>query len=69
MERRDRHLAVMMSDRLRTALSRAAESRHQTASEFVRQAVVDRLRSDQVQIEPTSTTMTTPSSSPVEQVA
>ncbi len=67
-ERRDKHLAVLMTGSLRAAVTRAAERRYQSASEFVRQATVEALRADG--IEPTtSTTLTTPSSSPVEQVA
>ncbi len=62
-ERRNRHMAVLMSDTLRAALSHAAANRHTTSSEYIRQALLDRLKADR--IEPTtSTTSTSTSTSP-----
>ncbi len=49
MERRDRHLAVMLNPTLRAALTAAAANRHTTSSEYVRQALVDRLRADRIE--------------------
>ncbi len=66
MERKSIHLAILMDRQLRAAVTRAAERRYQSASEFVRQATVEALRADG--IEPTTATSPT-SSSPVEQVA
>ncbi len=59
-ERRNRHMAVLMSDTLRMALSHAAANRHTTSSEYIRQALLDRLKADR--IEPTTTTSPSPSS-------
>ncbi len=68
-EHRKRQINVQMPDALRLALTRAAERRFTNVSEYIRSALVDRLRSDQVQIEPTSASPPAPVSSPVEQVA
>ena len=45
------HLAILMTDQLRAALDRAAESRFTTPSEYTRQALIEKMRADQ--IEPT----------------
>ncbi len=65
-ERRSIHLAVYMNPTLRAALGRAAEHRFTTVSEFARQAIIEKMRADGT--EPTTSTTST-SSSPVEQVA
>ena len=50
-ERRTKHLAILMTDQLRAALNHAAERRFTTPSEYTRQALIEKMRADQ--IEPT----------------
>jgi len=50
-ERRTKHLAILMTDQLRAALDHAAERLFTTPSEYTRQALIEKMRADQ--IEPT----------------
>lgn len=46
-----KNLSILMTDQLRTALSYAAERRFTTPSEYTRQSLIEKMRSDG--IEPT----------------
>ena len=48
-ERRTKHLAVLVTEQFRAAVERAAELRFTTPSEYTRQALIDRMRADQVE--------------------
>jgi len=48
-ERRSNQFAVLLTDQLRAALVHAAERRFTTPSEYVRQSVIEKMRSDGVE--------------------
>jgi predicted transcriptional regulator len=50
-DRRTNNLSILMTDQLRAALEHAAERRFTTPSEYTRQALIEKMRADQ--IEPT----------------
>jgi hypothetical protein len=48
-ERRTKHLAVLVTEQFRSALELAAERRFTTPSEYTRQAIIERMRADQIE--------------------
>lgn len=48
-ERRTKHLAVLVTEQFRAAVDRAAERRFTTPSEYTRQALIEKMRADQVE--------------------